>query len=169
MEYTTSGWYDDELTGGYRWYSDQVGTMFTAPGLAEKAVKVATGTATSKIFFYATLTLWGLLKVQEYISAGTTFTTNLPTDAPYGVLAIFAALYYPVTVAFLELFRRIFMRELEKAIGYVVDSPPSHPPALWLMHNEYLAHREKVAASVLKADKPGVATPAKEQPATLNE
>lgn len=171
MEPTISGWYDDELTGGYRWYSsdDQIWTMFTAPGLAEKAVKVAMGTATTKIFFYTTLTLWGLLKAQEYISSGTTFTTKFVTDVPYATLVLFVVLYYPVTSIIYELFRRVMLRELEKAIGYVVDSPPSHPPVLWLLSKEYLVYRDKVTAPKPGAHKPSPQLLAEEQSATLSE
>ncbi len=146
MKPTESGWYDDEITGGYRWYSgsDQTWTMFTAPGVAEKAVKVATGTAATKIFFYTTLLLWGMLRAPEYMFPNVTFTLTPLTEASYAPLVISAIVYYPVIYIFLEVSRRTFLRELAKAIGFVIDSPPSRPPVLWLVSKEYLSLNDKV-------------------------
>ena len=153
MELTESGWYDDEITGGYRWYSgsDQTWTMFTAPGLADKAVKVATGTAATKIFFYTTLLLWGVLRAPEYVFPSATLTLKPLTDVSYVPLVIFAIMYYPVIHIYMEVARRTFLRELEKAIGFVIDSPPSRPPTLWLISKEYLSLNDKVATR--KAEK----------------
>lgn len=142
--------------------------MFTAPGLAEKAVKVATGTAATKIFFYTTLILWGLVRGQEYIASNTDFTTKSVTDTPYIALVLIGVLYYPTTAAVYEAFRRVFLVELSKAIGYVVDSPPTRPPMLWSVSKEYLAYQEKVDMRKVE-DKPGVGSQVEGQSTTSQE
>lgn len=137
MNPATSGWYDDESTGGYIWYDAQSEswTGFTAPGVAEKAVKIATGATSSKIFFYGMILLWLTDR-----TLGPQYHRLKDANAAIMLTVVMFSIYALILV--LEsLSRKVFIKELEKVLAYIEDTPPDRPPALWLITREYMAQK----------------------------
>lgn len=137
MNPTTSGWYDDEHTGGYIWYDAQSEswTGFTAPGVAEKAVKVATGSTSTKIFFYGMILLWLADK-----TLGPQYHRLKDANAAI-MLTVLVFTMYTLILVLESVSRRVFLKELEKILAYLEDTPPDRPPVLWLVTREYMAQK----------------------------
>lgn len=126
------GWYDDDTTGGYVYWSKNKKTLFTAPGAGDKAVVMAVSMTAVKVFFYSVLVLWGLLQAAAYASFDAFGSTSSSLAAPLA-LVLGVAFMYIVLFLMDRAFRSLFLKNLEKVLGFIEDSPPNKPPLLVLM------------------------------------